>query len=734
MRYSGWHLLGTARMGDDPRDVGARPLEPDPRRRQPVRRRRQLLRHHRPASTPRRRSARSRCAPPTTWSRPGSSSRCRRERGPDRRSARTRPRTLDPERGAPSFAAVAGHLIPAAHGMPSAADVVGDAGSGSCSRAAATSSSRCGPRSARSSGDDPDDPPGRPRAREPDEPRRPALQPVVVGYYTDRDVRDRLGYPGQVAKQVDSWKLPDVHRGGPDRPGARPRPHLARPGDRPAVPTADADRTPRTARRRHRWSRRRLRPPAGSTRSSRLAAGHRRAARDPRAGDRPAAADHRPVHARGRRRAPPRPPRRPPSPPGRRRATRSAPRILRRAAEIYEAHRPEFGTWTQRETGAVHGKMHHEQNFAVGRAPRRRDHAVAALRPARAERRARAALDDPPRPGRRHRRDHARGTRRRVLGMRVVAPALAAGQRGHPQARSRRRRSAAAPMFEAVFREAGPARRAAPRRHRRRRGRARRSSPTPTSTWSRSPGSTEAGRRVGALAGDLLKKVSLELGGNNAFVVLDDADLEAAASRRRLSPRSSSRARSASRPGRHIVHRSVADEYVDLLAEKARRLRARRPVPRGRRPRPDRQRAAARSASTASSGARSTRGARLVEGGTHEGLFYRPTVLADVTTDHAAWTRGGLRPGGAGGHVRHRRGGARAGQRQRVRPRAAPSTRARSRAASRSPSGSRAGMVHVNDQTVNDEATIPFGGMGASGNGGRFGGQANWTSSPSGSG
>src|SRR5262249_32353410 len=40
--------------------------------------------------------------------------------------------------------------------------------------------------------------------------------------------------------------------------------------------------------------------------------------------------------------------------------------ILRRAAEIYEAHRPEVGTWTQRETGAVHSKMHHEQNFAAG--------------------------------------------------------------------------------------------------------------------------------------------------------------------------------------------------------------------------------------------------------------------------------------------------------------------------------------------------------------------------------
>ena len=42
-------------------------------------------------------------------------------------------------------------------------------------------------------------------------------------------------------------------------------------------------------------------------------------------------------------------------------------------------------------------------------------------------------------------------------------------------------------------------------------------------------GSTAAGRRVGQLAGGLLKKVSLELGGNNAFVVLDDADLDAAA-------------------------------------------------------------------------------------------------------------------------------------------------------------------------------------------------------------
>jgi benzaldehyde dehydrogenase (NAD) len=34
------------------------------------------------------------------------------------------------------------------------------------------------------------------------------------------------------------------------------------------------------------------------------------------------------------------------------------------------------------------------------------------------------------------------------------------------------------------------------------------------------------------------------------------------------------------------------------------------------------------------------------------------------------------------------------------------------------------GIVHINDQTVNDEANAPFGGIGASGTGARFGGAA----------
>jgi hypothetical protein len=34
------------------------------------------------------------------------------------------------------------------------------------------------------------------------------LLAVVGGYYTDQDVRDRLGYPGQVAKELYSWQYP----------------------------------------------------------------------------------------------------------------------------------------------------------------------------------------------------------------------------------------------------------------------------------------------------------------------------------------------------------------------------------------------------------------------------------------------------------------------------------------------------------------------------------------------
>ncbi len=38
----------------------------------------------------------------------------------------------------------------------------------------------------------------------------------------------------------------------------------------------------------------------------------------------------------------------------------------------------------------------------------------------------------------------------------------------------------------------------------------------------------------------------------------------------------------------------------------------------------------------------------------------------------------------------------------------------------------KAGLLHINDQTVNDEIVNPFGGRGASGNGTSMGGPADW--------
>ena len=206
-------------------------------------------------------------------------------------------------------------------------------------------------------------------------------------------------------------------------------------------------------------------------------------------------------------------------------------------------------------------------------------------------------------------------------------------------------------------------------------------------------------------------------------MVLDDADLEAAASAGAYAS-FQFQGQVCFAAGRHIVHRSVAAAYIEALVEKASRLRLGDPY----REEVDlgpivNERQLARVDGIVRRSIEG--GARLVTGGTHEGLFYRPTVLADVTTDLPAWTDeifGPVAPVvvfdtdeealalandseyGLAGAVYSRsisRGLALA---QRI----------------------RSGMVHVNDQTVNDEAVIPFGGMGASGNGSRFGGAANW--------
>src|SRR4051794_15871509 len=81
-------------------------------------------------------------------------------------------------------------------------------------------------------------------------------------------------------------------------------------------------------------------------------------------------------------------------------------------------------------------------------------------------------------------------------------------------------------------------------------------------------GSTRAGRKVGELAGRHLKRAHLELGGNSAYVIREDADVDQAVN---LATWGSflHQGQICMTVGRHLVHESLFDEYVTQLAAKA---------------------------------------------------------------------------------------------------------------------------------------------------------------------
>ncbi|HYL71542.1 MAG TPA: aldehyde dehydrogenase family protein, partial [Candidatus Dormibacteraeota bacterium] len=85
-------------------------------------------------------------------------------------------------------------------------------------------------------------------------------------------------------------------------------------------------------------------------------------------------------------------------------------------------------------------------------------------------------------------------------------------------------------------------------------------------------GSTDAGRKVAAVAGENIKKCVLELGGSDAFVVLADADLSAAAEVGARS-RFQNTGQSCISAKRFIVLEAVAEEFEERRAAEASRIR-----------------------------------------------------------------------------------------------------------------------------------------------------------------
>jgi acyl-CoA reductase-like NAD-dependent aldehyde dehydrogenase len=233
-------------------------------------------------------------------------------------------------------------------------------------------------------------------------------------------------------------------------------------------------------------------------------------------------------------------------------------------------------------------------------------------------------------------------------------------------------------------------------------------------------GSTETGRRLAEQAGRHLKRIVLELGGQNPLLVLDDADVgyavDAACFGSFLH-----QGQICMSTRRILVDQAVAPEFVEQLVAKTAGLKVGNPAE------PDTvigplitPQAVELVRTRLDEAVR--RGARVLTGGTIEGPFVHPTLLTDVPDDsdlgreetfapvttirvvegveeavrQANDTRYGLSAGIITGD--HDRGVAVARRLQ-------------------------TGIVHVNDQTVHDEPQMPFGGVKDSG-WGRFGGLA----------
>ncbi len=152
-------------------------------------------------------------------------------------------------------------------------------------------------------------------------------------------------------------------------------------------------------------------------------------------------------------------------------------------------------------------------------------------------------------------------------------------------------------------------------------------------------GSVPAGRSVAGIAGRALKKCVLELGGSDAYVILEDADLDLAAetcARARLL----NTGQSCIAAKRFIVPQAVRAEFERRLVEHMREFRAGDPTapdtrlgPLASRRHRDNLHAQVR--------ASVERGARLMLGGEvppGPGAFYPPTILADVVPGMVAYT------------------------------------------------------------------------------------------------
>jgi benzaldehyde dehydrogenase (NAD) len=232
-------------------------------------------------------------------------------------------------------------------------------------------------------------------------------------------------------------------------------------------------------------------------------------------------------------------------------------------------------------------------------------------------------------------------------------------------------------------------------------------------------GSTKTGRLVGETAGRGLKRMVLELGGNSPLIVLDDADIEAASSAGAWGS-FLHQGQICLAVSRHLVHESIAEGYLAALAERAGRLVVGNPATEQVHLGPiinEKQVERVQRIVDESVGA----GATALVGGSHNGLFYPATVLRDVKPGMAAFDEEIFGPVAPVTTFSSDEEAVELANMTEYGLAAAVQSGSQSRATEVG-DALHAGMVHINDQTVNEEPPAPFGGFKSSSNGGHFGG------------
>lgn len=144
-------------------------------------------------------------------------------------------------------------------------------------------------------------------------------------------------------------------------------------------------------------------------------------------------------------------------------------------------------------------------------------------------------------------------------------------------------------------------------------------------------GSTEVGKTVAKTAAETLKSVALELGGNDAFIVLEDADFELAVTEA-VNARFFNAGQICCAPKRFFIHQSLYQRFVEEVADRVSKFKAGNPL--------DKDTKigtviSEKAAKTVEDQIQLTvrQGGQIVLGGHRKGAFVEPTIIKDVPVD-----------------------------------------------------------------------------------------------------